>query len=122
MPEFACPLCRKAFAVPTESTAARVRCPHCRKAVDLPRPAARWFYARDKKKHGPFTWQQCLTMVQMGTLHRDDMLLQEGEKKWVRAETVGELFPARQEPRPPEPAASQTQPVAKGKSPAPARG
>ena len=94
MPEFACPLCQKPFSVPDGTVAARVRCPHCRQAVDLPRTDPRWFYARDKQKHGPFSWQQLRTLAKMGTLKPDDMLLQEGTRQWVRAATLRELFPS----------------------------
>jgi uncharacterized protein YkwD len=92
MPAFTCPHCQKAFRLPTAS-AAQVRCPHCRQVVTLPVPSASlWYYARAKKKHGPFTWQQLLTLAKRGELHSDDMLLQEGSKQWVRADSLPSLF------------------------------
>lgn len=91
MSQFTCPHCRKALAA--EASAARVVCPHCRQAIAAPAtPAARWFYARNKKKYGPYTWQQLRTLAQRGEVRPDDMLLQEGAKKWLRAEALPELF------------------------------
>jgi uncharacterized protein YkwD len=94
MPTFTCPHCQKPFSVPSAtSAAARVLCPHCRQAVSLPKTqGSRWFYARAKKKYGPYTWQQLLAIAQRGELRADDMLLQEGSKQWVRARTFPALF------------------------------
>jgi uncharacterized protein YkwD len=93
MPAYTCPHCQKPFTVPASTPAAQVLCPHCRQPATLPNPsAARWFYARAKKKYGPYTWQQLLTLAQRGDLHGDDMLLQEGTKQWVRAGTLSALF------------------------------
>jgi uncharacterized protein YkwD len=65
-------------------------CPHCQGAT-------RWYYARDKKKCGPYTWPQLVTLVNQGMLRADDMVLQEGAKKWVRADSLPNLF-AKAEP------------------------
>lgn len=81
--------------MPEGISAARVVCPHCREKVDLPRtapPKPRWFYAREKKKYGPYSWQQLLTLAESGVLRPDDMLLQEGSRQWVRASTLRSLF------------------------------
>jgi uncharacterized protein YkwD len=93
MPAYTCPHCQKRFTAPASTSAAQVACPHCRQAVALPNTsAARWFHAQAKKKCGPYTWQQLLTLAQRGDLHCDDMLLQEGTKQWVRAGTLPALF------------------------------
>ncbi len=93
MPAYTCPHCQKPFNVPYSSSAARGHCPHCRQTVALPKtPASRWFYARAKKKYGPYTWQQLVSLAQNGELCADDMLLQEGAKQWVRAGSLPALF------------------------------
>lgn len=61
---------------------------------------SRWFYARNKKKYGPYAWQQLLTMAQRGEVRPDDMLLREGTKQWVRADTVPGLFAGAAPSRP----------------------
>src|SRR5437016_468850 len=113
MPAYTCPHCKVPFSVPATSAAARGVCPHCRQTVALPKTSAsRWFYARSKKKHGPYTWQQLLTLAQRGELLADDMLLQEGAKQWVRAGTLPALFadvaPAAKQTPTPSKAASPT--------------
>lgn len=96
MAAFSCPHCEKPFSVPATMPDAQVRCPHCREPVTLPKtPASRWFYARAKKKYGPYTWQQLQTLAQRGDLAAADMLLQEGTKQWVRADTLPRLFPEK---------------------------
>lgn len=93
MPAFTCPHCQKPFTASTAASATQVLCPHCQKAVEIPAtPAPRWFRARDKKKYGPYTWPQLLTLAQRGEVRPDDMLLQEGAKRWVRADTLAALF------------------------------
>ncbi len=93
MPGYACPHCRKSFTATPSAAAAQVLCPHCGHAVEVPAtPASRWFLARNKKKLGPYTWQQLLTLAKRGDVGRDDMLLQEGTKQWLPADTVGALF------------------------------
>jgi uncharacterized protein YkwD len=103
MPDYACPHCRKSFTAPPSAAAAQVLCPHCRQPVEVPAtPASRWFLARNKKKYGPYTWQQLLTLAKRGDVGPDDMLLQEGTKQWLRAGTVRTLFAER------EPASEET--------------
>jgi uncharacterized protein YkwD len=87
MAEFTCPSCRKRYAV--TATSSHTPCPHCAHVAASP---SRWFLARNKKKYGPYTWQQLVTLVRRGEVKPDDMLLQEGAKKWVRAETLPALF------------------------------
>lgn len=93
MPGYACPHCRKSFTAPPSASAAQVLCPHCRQEVAVPAtPASRWFLARNKKKYGPYNWQQLLTLAKRGDVAPDDMLLQEGMKQWQRAGAVPKLF------------------------------
>src|SRR5215468_2696775 len=95
MPGYACPHCRKSFTAPASTAAAQVRCPHCKKPVEVPATAAsRWFVARNKKKFGPYTWQQLQTLAKRGDVNPDDLLRQEGARKWQRAGTVRNLFSA----------------------------
>jgi uncharacterized protein YkwD len=94
MPEFTCPHCQKPFTAPP--TAGLVHCPLCQQSIDVPTtPASRWYLARDNKKLGPYTWQQLCTLAEDDQLHADDMLLQEGERQWVRADTLNGLFADR---------------------------
>src|SRR5262249_36847569 len=83
MASLTCPHCQKAFHA--AAAAGPGRCPHCRRVVASSKThASRWYYARAKKKHGPFTWQQLQALAQRGEFGADDMLLQEGAKQWVR--------------------------------------
>jgi uncharacterized protein YkwD len=93
MPAYTCPQCQKPFRMPEPASAAQVVCPHCRQTVTLPKTSAsRWFFARAKKKYGPYTWQQLLTLAQRGELQPTDMLLQEGTQQWMRADAFAVLF------------------------------
>src|SRR5258708_19023445 len=51
-----------------------------------------WFHARDKQKHGPFTWEQLRDLVGAGTLQPDDMILEQGAARWLAARDVQGLF------------------------------
>jgi uncharacterized protein YkwD len=95
MPKIHCPSCHNSISAPAE--AAALQCPHCQAEVKLPRSVRRprWYRAWQKKKQGPYSWQELLTMAQEGTLLPDDMLLQEGAQQWVRAGTLKALFPRR---------------------------
>ncbi len=94
MAQYTCPLCKMPFTASAAAGPARVRCPHCQQAVEVPAAlASRWFLARDKKKFGPYNWQQLLTLSQRGDVRPADMLLQEGAKQWLRADAVPGLFP-----------------------------
>ncbi|MSU78778.1 MAG: DUF4339 domain-containing protein [Gemmataceae bacterium] len=95
MPAFSCPHCQNPFSLPSESASAQVLCPHCRKPVSVPTTqASRWYLARDKKKHGPYSWKQFMELATRGDLCPDDLVLREGEKQWRRADSVPNLFPA----------------------------
>lgn len=91
MPVFPCPSCRKPIDVSTTDTHAT--CPQCGASARIPRTSAtRWYYLRDKKKHGPFTWGQLVTLAKRGTIKPDDMLQEEGSKQWVAARSLPALF------------------------------
>jgi WD40 repeat protein len=51
-----------------------------------------WFYARDKQKHGPLSWEQLRDAVNAGGVRPDDMVLQEGNPRWIPAKEVPGLF------------------------------
>jgi uncharacterized protein YkwD len=90
---YPCPHCRQSFIAPPSVSATHVHCPHCRQTVEVPAtPASRWFLARNKKKLGPYTWRQLLTLAKRGDIGPSDMLLQEGTKQWLHAGTVAKLF------------------------------
>jgi uncharacterized protein YkwD len=117
MSVFICPHCHKRFTVTQSTAAGHVLCPHCRQTVALPKPTpSRWYYARAKKKHGPYTWPQLLILAQRGDLRSDDMLLQEGTKQWVPAGTLPTLF-ADAGTSPPAGAVGKSSPPATKKRP-----
>jgi len=93
MAEFACPYCQQQFTAPTNASTAQVHCPHCGRVVELPKATPeRWFVGRNKKKYGPYSWGQLLTLARRGDLKPEDLLLSEGTKQWIRAETKPALF------------------------------
>src|SRR6185369_8033699 len=53
---------------------------------------ARWYYARDRKKVGPLTWDQLRLLIATGQLTPSDMLLRDREGKWQAANTLPGLF------------------------------
>src|SRR5436190_639320 len=106
MPAYTCPYCRNPFT----AAAAQVVCPHCGRDVEVPTTrASRWFYARGKKKYGPYNWQQLLSLAQQGELQPDDLLLQEGTKQWLPIASVPALY-AHAVSAAPKPAAMQPTP------------
>ena len=52
----------------------------------------RWYYARERKKVGPLTWDQLRQLVDTGALTPTDMLLQDGAGKWQPANSFPNLF------------------------------
>jgi S1-C subfamily serine protease len=59
----------------------------------------RWYYAKDKKKHGPLPAEELRALLRRGVLRPTDMVLQEGTVRWVPASTLPESPP--QEAAPP---------------------
>ncbi len=92
MPSQNCPWCQQRFKVADGTP--RVRCPGCNRVVELgeAKSSQRWFLARARKKHGPYTWPQLQELAAQGNLAADDLLLAEGSVKWIPASTLPQLF------------------------------
>jgi hypothetical protein len=54
--------------------------------------AGNWYFARDKQKLGPFTWNQLRQLAAFGLLQRADHVLEEGTPRWREAAAVEGLF------------------------------
>jgi hypothetical protein len=68
-------------------------CPKCGHAKPSATPnPPRWFYARNNQKHGPVTLPQLHALLKSGQLQPADMVLEEGQQKWVVADSVKEFF------------------------------
>jgi hypothetical protein len=67
--------------------------------------ADQWYVAREKQKFGPYSTEQLKQFAAQGQVVPTDMLLKEGEGKWVAASTVDGLFAPQVVP-PPLPAVS----------------
>jgi len=79
----------------------------------LPGPAARWFFARNKAKQGPVSWEILQRMTISGELKPGDMVLPPGATKWLPGGAIEGLFP----PAGPAPAAPPTSPAFPGPKP-----
>jgi hypothetical protein len=55
--------------------------------------AGNWYFARDKQKLGPFSWNQLRQLAAFGLLQRADHVLEEGTPRWREAAVVEGLFP-----------------------------
>ena len=53
-----------------------------------------WYYARDKRRFGLFTFDQFRQLAASGVLSPADMVWQEGTQRWLTAAGVAGLFPA----------------------------
>lgn len=76
--------------------------------------AAEWYYAKNKQKVGPVTFEQLKELVRSVQLARTDMVWQQGMAKWTEASQVEGLFessPPKTVP-PPIPPAPPPLPVA----------
>lgn len=74
-----------------------------------------WQLARDRKKYGPYPWEQLCRMAAAGQVLPTDMLLRDGETRWQTAREVPGLFapPAALPPAAPVlPTASPVHPAA----------
>lgn len=56
----------------------------------------KWFIARNKRKQGPFAWEDLKKLALDGKIHAGDMVLQEGVKKWNEATSIPGLIPSKQ--------------------------
>jgi hypothetical protein len=48
----------------------------------------RWYYAKDRKKHGPLAKQEIRLLLASGQLYPADMILKEGDTRWVPASSL----------------------------------
>jgi hypothetical protein len=51
-----------------------------------------WYFARDGRRMGPFSFEQLQQMAASGVLDADDMLLRLGAQQWSQARSVDGLF------------------------------
>ncbi len=51
-----------------------------------------WFYARDRQKYGPFSWEQLRDLAGAGELRPEDMVLKQGAPRWFAAREIDGLF------------------------------
>src|SRR4051794_6877839 len=67
----------------------------------------RWFLARDGQTIGPFSSADLKAQAAAGELGPEEIVLLEGETRWVKASTLKGLFPAAggAEPAPARPVA-----------------
>src|SRR5262249_5675238 len=88
-----CPQCRGTYQTDTNGVAP-VACPSCGHPVAAVEatPAA-WFLTRNGEKYGPYSVPQLKQLATKGNLVPDDLLWREGLPAWVKASTVGEVFP-----------------------------
>ncbi len=63
-------------------------------SADAPNQAAApaWYYARQKAKVGPLTWERLWQLANEGQVQPSDMVLQEGNPRWTPAAQVPGLF------------------------------
>jgi serine/threonine protein kinase len=89
-----CPHCKASVAV--ENGASSAQCPSCRGQITLPTKGgtetSTWFYAQDKRKHGPVSWRELRGLAASGQLASEAMLLREGTSKWVAASSMPDLL------------------------------
>jgi WD40 repeat protein/serine/threonine protein kinase/tetratricopeptide (TPR) repeat protein len=62
---------------------------------------AAWYYARDRRRVGPVSLQQLRELAAAGELWPEDMLLPEGARQWIAADSVPGLFSASMDIPPP---------------------
>jgi uncharacterized protein YkwD len=107
MPTMSCPWCQKAVPLPEGTLPPRVTCPHCGKSAGT---TPSWFVARGNQKVGPYNRAQLQALARRGELKPDDMVLQEGSRKWCPASEVPKLFPTPEPVAAGRPAASAPAP------------
>lgn len=95
-----CPVCRARFTLEdaVEDREGRgVFCPGCNSLVSGKISSqARWFYARQQRKFGPYSSAQMKQFAASGKLQPSDMIWQMNSPKWVTAGSVKGLFPNHQ--------------------------
>jgi hypothetical protein len=99
---FACPFCQGVLQGDDTTRGKQVRCPRCQNVFAVPTASASrdagWYVARHKQKVGPYTTTQLRQLAANGQLRPVDMILGEGQIKWVPAGSVPGLFPATSPP------------------------
>jgi predicted Zn finger-like uncharacterized protein len=107
-----CPACQGVFQIEESQRGLTLRCQRCQHTFETPGPVSGtpWYVARDKVKLGPFSSAQLKELAKTGQLWPEDMVLKEGERKWVAASAIKGLFTM----------APKTSPATKAAAPAPA--
>lgn len=115
MIRFPCPTCKTILQAPAQQAGAPIACSKCKSQMRVPSPvsiqpkpgtvpatavasaqvqpasqpnADTWYYSRDKKKYGPFSWVQMKGLAETGRLQPTDMVMEEGTGKWAAASAV----------------------------------
>lgn len=57
-----------------------------------------WYFAREKKKLGPFSWDELRGRAVSGELKPEDMVLQDGSARWTAAQEIAGLCVTTAEP------------------------
>src|SRR5262249_19148363 len=55
-------------------------------------PEPEWYYARNRTKFGPLTWDEFRELASRGEVLSGDMVWRRGTQRWVTAESVAGLF------------------------------
>jgi predicted Zn finger-like uncharacterized protein len=118
----ACPACQGVFQLDESQRGQTLRCQRCQHVFAAPTPVTSgtpWFVARDKVKLGPYSSAQLKELAKTGQLWPEDMVLKEGERKWVAASAIKGLFVMASKTANPAAAAPPAAAPRKPKSPVP---
>jgi S1-C subfamily serine protease len=97
----ACAQCKCLIPDEKESGKWPVKCPACGSPLSssTPRPGEpEWYYALNKQKVGPLSFEQMRQLAARGQLRTEDMVWRQGTQKWLSAGNVDGLFPAESTP------------------------
>lgn len=92
----ACLTCRREFLI-DNALPGEALCPNCQSPLVSPHSAAEtpcWYYAKDRRKHGPVTRAQLQQLLITGDLHPADLIVLDGSRQWLAAAEVPGLVPA----------------------------
>jgi serine/threonine protein kinase len=90
-----CPACRLLIPSDPAKGGRPHRCPACAAPLPVEKEVAadsQWFYAQQKRKHGPVSWGQLRQLAGAGRVQPGDMILQAGGNKWLAASAIAGLF------------------------------
>src|SRR5262249_14479484 len=107
-----CPHCRVFFHIDDANAGRQVACRACGNPIRIPGTTPKvshWFYTRDRKPHGPVTFEQLKERARNGELLPHELVWQEGMANWVEARSVDGLYPTPP-PVPPLPAPPPAEP------------